>query len=132
MRACAGMCAQAVLLGFNTSYNVYMLLTLSAPIYNFTTNTLAFSYLITDPSKAANSANNSFVANYYINANDSGVLPVTAVNSQLFTLFTPSLFYTVPCNTTSAAVPIGSCTTVKQSACAGAPQGVWRSGVFCS
>ncbi|BDA44733.1 hypothetical protein COCOBI_06-2110 [Coccomyxa sp. Obi] len=122
---------QAVLLGFNTTFNVYMLLTLSAPVYNFTTNTLAFSYLITDPAKAANSANISFVANYYINANDSGVLPVTSVNSQL-TLFTPSLFYSIPCNTTDATVPIGSCTTVKQSACLGAPQGVWRAGVFCA
>lgn len=126
------MCAQAVLLGFNTTYNVYLLLTLSAPVYNFTTNTLAFNYLLQNPGAAkGNTATNGYVANYYINATDSGVLPVTSINSQL-TLFTPSLFYTIPCSTTDTPVPIGSCTTSRKGVCANGAQGVWKEGTFCA
>ncbi len=125
------MCAQATLLGFNTTYNVYLLLTLSAPVYNFTTNTLAYSYLLNNPGTAkGTAATNGFVANYYINATDSGVLPVTSINSQL-TLFTPSLFYTIPC-ASDPAVPLGSCTTSRKGPCANSPQGVWKEGIFCA
>ena len=56
-----------VLLGFNTSANVYMLLALSAPTYNFTTNTVTFNFSSVTPAAAtASQATNGFLANYYL------------------------------------------------------------------
>ncbi len=123
---------QGVLIGFNTSYNVYALVTLSQPVYNFTTNTVTFSYLLGNPAAArVNSAANGFVTTYYTTANDSGVLPLTSIDKQT-PLFTPTLFYTIPCATADGPVPAGSCTLSKTGVCANTQHGMWANSTFCA
>jgi hypothetical protein len=80
-----------MLIGFNATYNVFLLLTISQPVYNYTTSTVSFSYVLDDPSAAAaNSGMYGFVANYYMTQSDTGVVPLTNVTKPT-PLFTPTL-----------------------------------------
>lgn len=47
---------QGMLLGFNTSANVHMFLSLSGPLYNFTTNTVGFNFTLTNATSLTASA----------------------------------------------------------------------------
>jgi hypothetical protein len=120
-----------VLLGFNTSANVYMLLSLTGPIYNFTTNTVAFNFTTIAPAAAnANASTNGFLANYYLTSlGDSNTLPYTLTQPSA-TLFTPTLFTTIPCSITGAGQP-NACSLAGKGACSGQGHGVWRNGSFC-
>lgn len=123
---------QGLLIGFNTTYNVYALVTVSQPVYNFTTNTVTFGYLLGNPNTAiANSATNGFAINYYLTANDSGVLPVTGIEKQT-PLFTPTLFYTIPCTVADGPVPPGSCTLSRTGVCTDVQRGQWKNATFCA
>lgn len=126
---------QAVLLGFNTSQNVYALLSLSAPIYNYTTNTVFFNYLLKTPTVAANTnATNGWLINFFTNSPESvsGAVAMLAVPAGGVTLFTPSLLTTIPCVSTQA-VPKGSCTiyNAPDSTCSTGGHGQWINGTFC-
>ena len=126
---------QAVLLGFNTSANVYILMSLSAPVYNYTTNTVNFNYLLKTPNAtAATNATNGFLVNLFVTQPDtvSGAVPMTDIPKETI-LFTPSLLTTIPC-TNSANVTAGSCTINNSptTACATALHGQWKNGTFCA
>ena len=88
---------QGILLGFNTSANVYILMSLSAPVYNYTTNTVNFNYLLKTPNAtAATNATNGFLVNLFVTQPDSvsGAIPMTAIPKETI-LFTPSLLTTM-------------------------------------
>jgi len=127
---------QGILLGFNTSANVYILMSLSAPVYNYTTATVNFNYLLQNPVTAqANNATNGWLVNLFVNQPDfvSGAIPFTNITKEV-TLFTPSLLTTVPC-VTNPVVAKGSCTITNSpgTVCAAAGQhGAWVNGTFCA
>ena len=127
---------QAILLGFNTTNNVYILMTLSAPVYNYTIATVNFNYLLQSPTVAATAnATNSWLINLFVSNPDfiTGAIPMTNITKEA-TLFTPSLLTSVPCQATPT-VPKGSCSTINApgSTCATAGQhGAWLNGTFCA
>ena len=125
-----------MLLGFNTSANVYILMALSQPVYNYTTATVNFNYLLKSPASEQNSnSTNGWLINLFINQPDyiSGAVPMTTVSKEV-TLFTPSLLTTIPC-VTNPNVTKGSCTITNSpgTVCASAGQhGAWVNGTFCA
>ena len=135
MRLMNGCMLQGILLGFNTSANVYILMSLSAPVYNYTTNTVNFNYLLKTPNAtAATNSTNGFLVNLFTTQPDSvsGAVPMTAIPKETI-LFTPSLLTTVPC-TNLANVTAGSCTINNGpgSACQTALHGQWKNATFCA
>ena len=127
---------QAILLGFNTTNNVYILMTLSAPVYNYTIATVNFNYLLKSPvTTAAANSTNSWLVNLFVGNPDfiTGAIPMTNITKEA-TLFTPSLLTSIPC-LANPAVPKGSCSITNSpgSVCAGAGQhGAWLNGTFCA
>ena len=124
------------MLGFNTTNNVYILMTLSAPVYNYTIATVNFNYLLQSPvNTALANSTNSWLVNLFVGNPDSvtGVVAMTNITKEA-TLFTPSLLTSIPCASTPT-VPKGSCSIINSpgSACASAGQhGAWANGTFCA
>ena len=127
---------QAILLGFNTTNHVYILMTLSAPTYNYTIATISFNYLLQSPTlAAAANATNSWVVNFYADTPNyvSSVESMTNITKEA-TIFTPSLLTSITCGS-NLVVPKGSCTTAggPGTPCALATQhGTWINGTFCA
>ena len=108
-----------VMLGFNTSANIYMLLTLSQPLYNYTTGTVSFNYTVVNTAAAqANAAANGFLVNYYLSNQGDSSVEAFAPTGTGATLFTPTLFYTIPCAVTGPPAP-NRCTLNVTGVCSG-------------
>lgn len=76
---------------------------------------------------------NGYLVNYYLTqASDSDTVPLTALGPGTTTLFTPTLFYTIPCATTDGPVANGTCTLSRTGPCTGVPHGSWRDAIFCA
>lgn len=127
---------QAILLGFNTTNHVYILMALSAPVYNYTIATVNFNYLLQSPAVvAANNATNSWLVNFYV-GNPNYVTSVESMTNitKEASIFTPSLMTSIPCAATPV-VPKGSCSAINSAGtiCATAGQhGAWVNGTFCA
>ena len=75
---------------------------------------------------------NGFLVNYYLTQPvDSDTQSLQTFAPGPTTLFTPTLFYTVPCTTTEGPVAPGSCTLSRTGVCGGASHTTWKNGTFC-